>query len=98
MQTTYHLIAHTSPRMGFSSLSIQTRSSLPCGSEASLYAKPFVYVGCTTHLPQVKTLFSTMAHVQLHFALLWFGINSSQMEKTENTLMKVSKYFPTHVL
>lgn len=28
MQTTYHLIAHTSPWMGFSSLSIQTRSEL----------------------------------------------------------------------
>lgn len=69
-----------------------------CGSEASLYAKLFVYIGCTTHLPQVKAHFSTMAHVQVHFALLWFGINSSQMEKTEKTLMNVSKYFPTCVL
>lgn len=28
MQTTYHLVAHISPRMGFSSLSIQTWSEL----------------------------------------------------------------------
>lgn len=105
MQTTYHLIAYTPQWMKdcsfffFSFYPNQVRvGCCQVAQEASLDAKPFAYVGCTSHLPQVKAYFSTMVHIEVHLSLLWFVTNSLQMEKTERRLMNAHKYFPAYVL